>query len=166
MIKVNITLSLYCNNTQKVILILLKTFALGYRFSQVWPKQEPYLVAFPQTTAVKLADMSLTCAPIIALFTAAFQLKFLGYGSLNLTLAMSLLILSIPLHAFYVLGRQAEEKLPAGLQSWYKEIETKVKQQALENEGKSIELQNQNKAKNKLTYMDLAQLLKSLFERT
>lgn len=144
---------------------MFKTFETGYRFSQAWPKQEPYLVAFPQTRAVKLADLTLTTAPIIAIFTAFFQLKFLGDSSLNLTLAMSLLILSIPLHAFYVLGKQANEKLPIGLQSWYKEIESKVKQKNLESDTRRPTEGSYNKARHKLTYMDLAQLLKRLFDR-
>ena len=143
--------------------IFLKTFNTGYQFSKLWPKKEPYLYSFAQTKAVKLADLALTVAPIIAFTSAYLQLKFLGFESLNTALAMSLLILSLPFHGYFVLGQQAQQRLPIGLQSWYREIEHKLKQ---ENQLSDALVEQENrKANSKLTYMDLARLLKNLFDK-
>lgn len=141
---------------------MLTTLRTGFEFSQTWPKKEPYLLMFPQTKAIKLTDLAMTVAPAIAFITAWLQLSYLGYESLNTALAMSLLILSIPFHGYFLLGKQAEEALPIGLKSWYKEIEQQLKE-------KEVDLAQMNSSKaaksNKLTYMDLAKLLKLLFER-
>ena len=148
--------------------IFLKTFAQGYQFSKLWPKNEPYLHSFAQTRAVKLADLSLTVSPVIAFATAYLQLKLLGPDSLHLSMAMSLLILSLPLHGYFVLGQQAQQRLPLGLQDWYREIEQKLKQeQVLQSEanynGDNQTGDNHTKMNSKLTYMDLAKLLNKLF---
>lgn len=146
------------------MIIFLKTFSAGYQFSQTWPKREPYLLAFPQTKAIKLADVSLTAAPIIAFITAYMQLQYLGFEALNSALGMALLILSLPFHGYVLLGKQAESRLPVGLQSWYREIEHKLQQGALEFNRNTAKLDAKQKANSKLTYMDLAILLKELFE--
>jgi len=83
--------------------------------------------------------------------------------SLNTALAMSLLILSLPFHGYFVLGQQAQQRLPIGLQSWYREIEQKLKQET--QNPHLIEKVASRKTDNKLTYMDLARLLKTLFEK-
>ena len=104
----------------------------------------------------------MTAAPAIAFVTAWLQLTYLGYESLNTALAMSLLILSIPFHGYFLLGKQAKEPLPLGLKSWYKEIEQQLKQQQVDIENA---IQSKQAKTQKLTYMDLAELLKLLFER-
>lgn len=120
------------------------------------------MIMFPQTKSIKLTDLAMTVAPAIAFITAWLQLNYLGYESLNTALAMSLLILSIPFHGYFLLGKQADEPLPIGLKSWYKEIEQQLKE-------KEVDLGQMKVSKatksNKLTYMDLAKLLKILFER-
>lgn len=145
--------------------IFLKTCRKGYQFSSLWPKNEPYLVAFAQTRAVKLADLTLTVAPAIAFVTVYLQFRFLGLEVLNLALAMSLLILSLPLHGYFILGQQAQQRLPAGLQGWYREIEQKLKSDGIRGEGREVMSPDHPKANHKLTYLDLAKLLKTLFER-
>ncbi|GHB60466.1 hypothetical protein GCM10008107_07140 [Psychrosphaera saromensis] len=144
-----------------MIVILVTTLNAGYKFSQTWPKKEPYLLSFPQTGYIKLADLSLTVAPVIAFITAWLQLSYIGMESLNTALAMSLLILSLPVHGYYLLGKQAEARLSSGLKSWYKEIEEQLqKSNKLIKEGDVKKSNSQ-----KLTYMDLAKLLKVRFER-
>lgn len=142
--------------------ILVATLNSGYKFSQTWPKKEPYLLSFPQTGYIKLADLSLTVAPIIAFITAYLQLFYIGMDNLNTTIAMSLLILSLPVHGYFLLGKQAEADLPSGLRSWYREIEQQLQSSDVEIK-QGVKL---NKSKtHKLTYMDLAKLLKVRFER-
>ena len=117
---------------------------------------------FEQTKALKLTDMAMTVAPAIAFVTAWLQLTYLGFQSLNTALAMSLLIISIPFHGYFLLGKQADEPLPLGLKSWYKEIEQQLKEKQVD----LAQVKQGNAAKsNRLTYMDLAKLLKILFER-
>lgn len=117
---------------------------------------------FSQTKAIRLTELAMTVAPAIAVITAWLQLTYLGFESLNTALAMSLLILSIPFHGYFLLGKQAEQRLPIGLKSWYKEIEQQLK----ENQVDLAKVKQSKQAKsNKLTYMDLAKLLKVLFEK-
>ncbi|MDU0111816.1 DUF412 family protein [Psychrosphaera aquimarina] len=143
-------------------IILVATLNSGYKFSQTWPKKEPYLLSFPQTGYVKLADLAMTVAPIIAFITAYLQLSYNGMDNINTTIAMSLLILSLPIHGYFLLGKQAEADLPIGLKSWYREIEQQLQNSDVEmKQGVNL---NKSKA-HKLTYMDLAKLLKVRFER-
>lgn len=117
---------------------------------------------FTQTKAIRLTDLAMTVAPAIAFITAWLQFTYLGFQHLNTALAMSLLILSIPLHGYFLLGKQAEQPLPLGLKSWYKEIEQQLKQKQVD----LAQVKQANAIKsNRLTYMDLAELLKLLFER-
>jgi uncharacterized membrane protein YfbV (UPF0208 family) len=77
---------------------------------------------------------------------------------------MSILILSLPIHAFFLLGQQASERLPSGLRSWYREIEHQLEQkEELQDVFQKLSI-TKSKADNKLTYMDLAKLLKALFD--
>lgn len=120
------------------------------------------MMMFSQTKAIKLTELAMTVAPAIAFITAWLQLNYLGYESLNTALAMSLLILSIPFHGYFLLGKQANETLPLGLKSWYKEIEQQLKEKQVD----LAQVKSRDAAKsNRLTYMDLAKLLKLLFER-
>lgn len=148
------------------MLLNLKTLNAGYEFSQKWPKNEPYLVMFEQTKSVKLALFSLTLMPSLALITAFLQLQFFGTSYINLTLAMTILFLTIPLHAFHLLGRMANSPLPASLQGWYRELESKMAQQELGNGvSRATKPERSQKQNSKLTYMDLAAILDELFER-
>ena len=131
----------------------------------MWPKSEPYLVSFPQTRAVRLADLTFSVSPAIAFVTLYFQYQLLGAEALNLSLAMALLILSLPLHGYFLLGQQAKQRLPLGLQGWYREIEQKLKAEAADSLASQQNVREGQKANSKLTYFDLAKLLKTLFER-
>ena len=118
-------------------------------------------MTFVQTKVIKFVNLLLMLTPAIAMLTVWMQVHYLGEESLQTSIAMALLILSIPLHGFYILGKQADELLPIGLKSWYQEIEDKLKQQSVVNQ--TI---HQSANKSKLTYMDLAELLKKLFQQT
>ena len=111
-----------------------------------------------------MADLALTAAPIIAFITAYLQLSFIGESALNSALGMAILILSFPFHGYFLLGRQADERLPIGLRSWYREIEQKLKQVNDKRDPDTFGKEVQHKTNNKLTYFDLAVLLKRLFE--
>ena len=119
---------------------------------------------FEQTKTVRLVNILFTVSPAIAAVIVWLQLKYLGIDSLNTALAMSLLVLSIPLHGYFLLGKQASMPLPVGLKSWYHEIEQKIKQKEMYTSNSQFTAVSKTN-KGKLTYMDLALLLKELFER-
>lgn len=141
-----------------------KTLQTGYEFSQIWPKHEPYLAMFEQTKAVKLASLSMTVMPSFAVVTAFLQFKFFGTSQLNLTLAMTILFLSIPIHGFYLLGKKASSSLPSSLRSWYRELEAKKTNENSEKLN-AISKKHTRKVKmdSKLTFMDLACVLNDVF---
>lgn len=146
---------------------LFKTLKAGYDFSQLWPKNEPYLAMFEQTKAVKLASLSLTVMPSLAMITAFIQFKYFGLSQVNLTLAMSILLLSLPIHAFYLLGQKAESALPTSLKTWYRELEAKMSQQRQKEQYQSAAAMDpvvqSSKTNKKLTFLDLAKILNQLF---
>lgn len=119
---------------------------------------------FEQTKTVKLVNLLLSVSPAIAASIMWLQLDYLGMKSLNTALAMSLLVLSIPFHGYFILGKQALMPLPVGLKSWYHEIEQKLKQNDVFTPDRERHVSVDVK-KGKLTYMDLAALLKELFEK-
>lgn len=162
---------------------MYKILKLGYKFSQTWPKKEPYLQMFEQTKVIKLTDLAFTVAPAIAMATLWFQLDQLGSDYLHSSLAMALLVISLPFHGYYQLGKQAELKLPIGLQTWYRELEQKSLEEQYrhandpfaEPSGTNSNKRNQvlqeplpgsKKANRHLTYMDLAFLLNRIFGTT
>ena len=108
--------------------------------------------------------MALTAAPIIAFITAYLQLTFIGESALNSALGMAILILSFPFHGYFLLGRKADERLPVGLQSWFREIEQKLQQDKDKHSRDPVLQEAANKTNSKLTYFDLAVLLKQLFD--
>lgn len=108
---------------------------------------------------VSLAKVLFTCSPILALCTVYVQGYYWGGAKLNLTLAMALFFVSLPVQVFILLGLKAKEKLPLALQAWYKEIEQKLKEE-------NPNLTNYSRRRNKpLTYMDLAIILNDLFTK-
>ena len=161
--------------------ILYKLVKLGYKFSQTWPKKEPYLQMFDQTKVIKLTDLAMTVSPAIAVLTIWLQVSQLGLDYLNVSLAMTLLVLSMPFHGYYQLGKQAELRLPIGLQSWYRDLEQKSLSQDQfeyveathsrkeEAKNKVVDrpgpLPGSKKANRHLTYMDLAFLLNRIFNK-
>lgn len=161
--------------------ILYKLVKLGYKFSQTWPKKEPYLQMFDQTKVIKLTDLAMTVSPAIAVLTIWLQVSQLGFDYLNVSLAMTLLVLSMPFHGYYQLGKQAELRLPIGLQSWYRELEQKslsqdqfeyveaTQSRKEEAKNKVVDrlgpLPGSKKANRHLTYMDLAFLLNRIFNK-
>ncbi len=136
--------------------IFIKTFYDGYKFSQIWPKNEPYLMMFDQTKAIRLADTALTVAPAIALLTMWLQLHYLGLEAIHTAVAMSLLILSMPAHGYFQLGQQSQRRLPIALQRWYRELESKIQEQEATHPTNKV-------MNSRLTFMDLATLLNQLF---
>ncbi|WP_232842840.1 terminus macrodomain insulation protein YfbV [Psychrosphaera ytuae] len=144
--------------------ILYKTITLGYKFSQTWPKKEPYLQMFDQTKIIKLTDLAFVVSPAIAVATLWLQIDMLGMEYLHSSLAMALFVLSLPFQGYFMLGKQAKVRLPIGLQSWYRELEQKAKSEGLE----PVKIK-QNieplpaKPNSRLTYMDLALLLHTIF---
>lgn len=143
---------------------MVTTLQAGFKFSRLWPSNEPYLLMFEQTKSVKLVNLLLTVTPAIAATIIWMQLDYLGMESLNTALAMALLVLSIPFHGYFILGKQALMPLPLGLKSWYHEIEQNLKQTEVFTPDRERHVSVDVK-KGKLTYMDLAVLLKELFER-
>ncbi|MBU2882220.1 DUF412 family protein [Psychrosphaera sp. B3R10] len=146
-------------------MLIIKTLKTGYDFSQLWPKREPYLAMFDQTRAVKLALLSLTLMPSLAIVTAFLHLQFFGTSQINLTFAMTILFLSIPVQAFYVLGLKANSQLPVSLRVWYRELESKIKLTPLVEPGLEGKADKRlGKSDNKLTFLDLACVLHDLFD--
>lgn len=145
-------------------MLIIKTLKTGYDFSQLWPKQEPYLAMFDQTRSVKMALLSLTLMPSLAIVTAFLHLQFFGASQLNLTFAMTILFLSIPIQAFYILGLKANSQLPVSLRVWYRELETKLKLAPIVEPGLIVKADKRaGKSDSKLTFLDLAFVLNDLF---
>lgn len=111
--------------------------------------------------------MLFTVAPAISLVTLWLQFNFLTTETFHTALAMVILVLSIPFHSYFILGQKAEEKLPLGLISWYREIEQKVQEhkQDLSLSQQTQLSEKSAKSDSKLNYMDLANLLNVLFKK-
>jgi uncharacterized protein len=137
---------------------------------------------FEQTKVIKLNDLLFSFAPALTIVMVFLQFKYLGVEQFQTTLAMSLLILSIPTLGFYQLGKQSKRRLPISLQNWYRELEQSVSQQnapSFSYEPSSInnnkeeghrdvtsdDASQANKPNSRLTYMDLALMLKRLFSQ-
>jgi uncharacterized membrane protein YfbV (UPF0208 family) len=146
--------------------VLLNALKHGYLFAHTWPYKEALVGHLPLTKQVWLARLSLVAAPLITSGYVYLHVTYLAALHLNAMLAVSILILSMPLHALSVLGKLAKSRLPNGLCVWYKELEQAIdvkRQQEYGPEGQA-QHSHANSSNRPLTYMDLAELLKTFFK--
>ncbi|CCQ12147.1 FIG01056706: hypothetical protein [Pseudoalteromonas luteoviolacea B = ATCC 29581] len=110
---------------------------------------------FPEYRVIKATELGITIMPILAIITLFTQTSTLGVEYLPQSIAMALLILSLPVQGLLWLGKRAQTPLSPPLSTWYHELYQKMVEH-----GYDVRL-----AGGKPRYQELATLLNDMFEK-
>ncbi|WP_143872732.1 terminus macrodomain insulation protein YfbV [Catenovulum sediminis] len=132
---------------------LIKVFISGYSYSKVWPLKPQLFSVFPECRIIKATQFAVLVLPILAILSFFIQVSYLGEQFIPQSLALCCLILSMPLHGYYWLGKRSQQVLPVSLANWYYQIESRLLEQG-------VEVQTLT---HKPKYLDMAHALKLAF---
>lgn len=137
---------------QKSVMSQVQT---GRAYAKKWPMRKELAPLFNEFKVIKATELAITVMPILAMLTLFFQLNYLGPDFLPQAIASALFFLSLPLQGLFWLGKRAETPLEPSMQKWYNELYTKM----VAN-GYQAQI-----SENKPRYMELAHLLKDMFDK-
>ena len=121
---------------QKSVMSQLQT---GRLYGKKWPMRKELAPLFLEFRVIRATELAITVMPILAMLTLFFQLNYLGSDFLPQAIASALFFISLPLQGLF----------------WYNELYTKMAAN-----GYQAQL-----SENKPRYMELANLLKDMFEK-
>lgn len=130
----------------------------GVRYGKVWPCQPELNSVFPENRLILLTSWAQKVTPFFVVFNAALLNWWHGSVHLPLIVAMSLMLLSIPLQGWYRLGLRSQKQLPPAIRHWYQQI---LQQLQLQGKDTTMKLQSGQV----LRYYDLAQLLQQAYRQ-
>lgn len=136
-------------------------FRSGQTYMKEWPMRKELAPMFPEVRVIKATGFGIKYMPAVAVVSLALQISFYGQAAFQEITALApaimvaLFALSMPLQGLWWLGTRASTELTPGLVAWYHELYEKIAQTG----------QAQEPAPSKLTYLDLAYLLKRAFKQ-
>ncbi|RTE87044.1 MULTISPECIES: terminus macrodomain insulation protein YfbV [Gammaproteobacteria] len=128
-----------------------KTLRSGYRYMELWPRHA-VVGNLPESRIAPATKLAWRWLPAAAGVNAFVQYQYLGMEFLPQIIASSLLLLWIPCHGFYWLGKRSESQLSVPLRAWYFELKDK-----LNKSGQDIRLPSHRQGP---CYIDLAWVLR------
>ncbi len=90
-----------------------------------WPMVPELASRFPENRVIKATRFAIMWMPVVAMVTAAAQLKLMGQFSAPFW-AQWLFIVTLPLQGLYWLGWRAVQPLPLPLVNWCKEVRQRL----------------------------------------
>ncbi|MFY8275127.1 terminus macrodomain insulation protein YfbV [Pseudoalteromonas sp. SSDWG2] len=127
----------------------------GYSYAKLWPARRELAPIFPENRVTSATLFAAKVMPAAAITSLVVQLQLLGPDYAGPALAFALLILSLPAQGLLWLGKRATSPLPPSMAVWYKELYSKMVAKGYDGAP----------AKAKPRYVELAQLLKDMFEK-
>ena len=121
---------------------------------RIWPMQKQLYALFPECRIIAGTKFGIKVMPPIAVVVVTVQLQYLGSEALAQALTMGLFFISLPIQGLLWLGHRSEQPLPPQINSWYKDIYTKMQVQG-------CQLQRQSE---KPKFKELAVLLRTAFK--
>jgi uncharacterized membrane protein YfbV (UPF0208 family) len=137
---------------QKSVMSQLQT---GRLYGKRWPMRKELAPLFLEFRVIRATELAITVMPILAMLTLFFQLNYLGSDFLPQAIASALFFISLPLQGLFWLGKRAQTPLDPAMQKWYNELYTKMAANGYQTQ----------LSENKPRYMELANLLKDMFEK-
>ncbi|EGI73430.1 hypothetical protein PH505_ar00240 [Pseudoalteromonas distincta] len=137
---------------QKSVMSQLQT---GRLYGKKWPMRKELAPLFLEFRVIRATELAITVMPILAMLTLFFQLNYLGSDFLPQAIASALFFISLPLQGLFWLGKRAQTTLDPAMQKWYNELYTKMAANGYQTQ----------LSENKPRYMELANLLKDMFEK-
>ena len=132
-----------------------KQIALGRSYSKTWPLKPELGAVFPEVRVIHASQFAEKWVPAVAVLSLFAQVGYLGMDYLPQSLAMALLVISLPFQALLWLGHRSQQALTPALVNWCGEI----RQQMLAA-GVSVA-----PVRRQANYMDMAKLLRDAYAR-
>lgn len=137
---------------QKSVMSQLQT---GRLYGKKWPMRKELAPLFLEFRVIRATELAITVMPILAMLTLFFQLNYLGSDFLPQAIASALFFISLPLQGLFWLGKRAQTPLDPAMQKWYNELYIKMAANGYQTQ----------LSESKPRYMELANLLKDMFEK-
>jgi uncharacterized protein len=134
---------------------LISQVQLGNLYAKEWPMRKELAPMFSENRIIKATYFSLKVMPILAILTLLLQTNIIGISYLPQSIAMALLLLSLPFQGLLWLGKRADTKLTPALNAWYQELYQKMSENGCECASYS----------SKPNYRQLGLLLKDMFSK-
>ena len=132
-----------------------ETLYTGQQYLRRWPMKKELAVIFPENRIIAATQLGFKVMPALAIMTIMLPLQ-LGYAQqLPASIAIALLLVSLPLQGLFWLGQRSGELLPASLANWYREL-----YQDLATQGCDLAPAAKNPH-----YSELADILRDAFKR-
>ena len=128
---------------------------LGRAYAKTWPMRKEVAPLFAEFKVIRATELAITVMPILAMLTLFFQLNYLGPDFLPQAIASSLFFISLPLQGLLWLGKRAQTELEPAMLQWYNELFAKMVANGYDAQ----------MGKNKPRYLELAELLKDMFDK-
>lgn len=129
--------------------------ALGRTYSKTWPLKAELGAVFPEGRVILASRFAERWLPGVAVMTLVVQVSYLGMDYLPQSLAMALMLLSLPFQALLWLGHRSQQQLTPALVNWCGEIRQQMLAAGV----------NVNPVRGQAQYMDMAKLLKDAYIR-
>lgn len=138
---------------------LFNVIQAGVQYGKIWPRQPELNSMFPENRMILLTLWAQKVLPAFAVLNGVMLYLWHGHAQLPLLVAMSLLLLSMPLQGWYWLGVRSEKRLPPAMRQWYQQI-----LQQLQLQGIAVVAPKQQ-TEQALRYYDLGQLLQQAYRQ-
>lgn len=107
---------------------MYSTISAGMQYGKSWPLQPELNGLFPENRMIRLTTWAQKVFPAIAVLNGWMQWQWFGGTQLPLLIAMTLLLLSMPVQGWYWLGVRSAAKLPPNLVEWHRQLVEKLQQ--------------------------------------
>ncbi|MCH8538651.1 MAG: DUF412 domain-containing protein [Alkalimonas sp.] len=107
---------------------MYSTISAGMQYGKNWPLQPELNGLLPENRMIRITTWAQKILPAIAVLNGWMQWQLFGVAQLPLLMAMTLLLLSMPVQGWYWLGVRSVTKLPPNLVEWHQQLVEKLQQ--------------------------------------
>ncbi|QUM81654.1 MULTISPECIES: terminus macrodomain insulation protein YfbV [unclassified Moritella] len=135
--------------------VFTDTLYKGQHYMQRWPMKKELAALFPENRVIAATKLGFKTMPPLAILTVMMQYLYGDIQQLPASIAVALLLITLPMQGVFWLGKRSSELLPVSLANWYHEL-----YQGLVTQGCDLE-----PAVKKPHYSELADILENAFKR-
>jgi len=135
--------------------VFKNTLYKGQHYMQRWPMKKELAALFPENRIIAATKLGFKTMPPLAILTVMMQYLYGDMQQLPASMAIALLLITLPMQGLFWLGKRSGELLPVSLANWYREL-----YQGLVTQGCELAPAAKNPH-----YSELADILQSAFKR-
>jgi hypothetical protein len=144
-----------CFDRRMLMSVFTDTLYKGQHYMQRWPMKKELAALFPENRIIAATKLGFKTMPPLAILTVMMQYLYGDIQQLPASIAIALLLITLPMQGLFWLGKRSSELLPVSLANWYHEL-----YQGLVTQGCELA-----PAVKKPHYSELADILENAFKR-